>query len=131
MIPEAYRTRLVCDGIHLMRSITEAYGAEDGMKLWQTIADTLDPELKGAIFFSLLTGSTGGRIMIRGLDDRQTILIQKVPAIKCIRTYTGFGLKEAKDLCDELWSGKDKTIEVAPDRVRSATRDLLDLGFRV
>lgn len=131
MIPEKHRTRLINDGIHFMRSIAEAYGVEDGMRLWKSISDTLDPELKGAIFFALLTGSTGGRILIRGLNDRESILIQKVSAVKCIRTYTGFGLKEAKEICDELWMGKDRVIEVAPDRVRSATRDLLDLGFKV
>lgn len=37
----------------------------------------------------------------------------KVAAIKELRNVTGFGLKEAKDICDELWdSGNTKPVEI-------------------
>lgn len=37
----------------------------------------------------------------------------KIAAIKELRVITGFGLKEAKDICDALWeSGNTKPVEI-------------------
>lgn len=100
MIPEAHRDDIINCGITFMRSITEAYGAEEGMKLWDTIANTLDPDIKGQIFFALLTGDAPGRIRITGI--RHGTVNQKVPQIKAVRAASGWGLREAKDAVDAL-----------------------------
>ena len=50
------KASIVQSGISFMRSITEVYGSDEGMKLWDTIADTLDPQIKGHIFFAMITG---------------------------------------------------------------------------
>ena len=62
MIPAAYKEDIIQIGINFMRSITEAYGTDEGMKLWDTIASTLDPDVKGEIFFDMLTGDYNGII---------------------------------------------------------------------
>lgn len=96
MIPPEHKDEIIASGISFMRSITEAYGAETGMELWDTISSTLDPDVKGQIFFTMLTGEYGKRITIRAVRPDTG----KVALIKEIRNLTGLGLKEAKDLSD-------------------------------
>jgi hypothetical protein len=100
MIPEEHKTAIISNGLHFMRSITEAYGAEKGMELWEKIADTLDPEVKGQIFFAMITGTYNDKIEIRGV----TMMGQNnaVACIKAIRQFSGLGLKESKDMYDRL-----------------------------
>jgi hypothetical protein len=91
-VTEDQMTAIVNDGIVFLRSITEVYGSEKGMELWGTIADTLDPAIKGKIFFAMLTGSHESRVTITGA----TTGANKIACIKLIRQYTGLGLTEAK-----------------------------------
>ena len=56
-IPAEHRHDIIQSGIDFLRSITEAYGSEEGMKLWDNIAGTLDPDVKGSIFFAMITGN--------------------------------------------------------------------------
>lgn len=126
MIPVNHKERIINDGIHFMRSITECYGAEEGMKLWDQIASVLDPSVKGEIFFAMLAGNFGRTIKISG------IVTNRVSAIKAIRTVTGLGLKEAKDRSDEMQSGRTVTIELMDGIDRStAIRTLRETGITV
>ena len=138
-IPEGHKERIIASGINFMRDITEAYGAEDGMKLWSQLASVLDPELKGAIFFALLTGESGSRVTIRDYERNNT---NKVSIIKAIRTVTGLGLKEAKDHADILMTGggyngsvhagytygKPITIDIGKQNRNDCVRTLRDAG---
>ena len=101
MIPHEHKDEIISSGISFLRSITLAYGSETGMELWDTIATTLDPDIKGAIFFSMLTGESGSRITIRDYDHAPQGG-NKVAIIKAIREVTGLGLKDAKDQADIL-----------------------------
>ena len=102
MIPEDHKTAVISNGLHFMRSITEAYGADEGMRLWTTIADTLDPDIKGQLFLAMITGNYNDRIYLKGLSlgghDNA------VACIKAIREWDkrNLGLKEAKDMYDRL-----------------------------
>ena len=60
-LPEEHKTAIISNGLHFMRAITEAYGADKGMELWDTIASTLDPDVKGQIFFAMITGNYNDR----------------------------------------------------------------------
>ena len=102
MIPTEHKQEVVQSGISFMRAITLAFGTETGLELWDTIASTLDPDVKGAIFFSMLTGEDGDRITIRGTQGNGS---NKVAVIKAIRSVTGLGLKDAKDQSDILRAG--------------------------
>jgi hypothetical protein len=109
------------------------------MKLWGQIASVLDPELKGAIFFALLTGESGSRVTIRDYERNNT---NKVSIIKAIRTVTGLGLKEAKDLSDILMVGgtyggthqigytygKPITVDIGRQNRNDCIRTLRDAG---
>jgi hypothetical protein len=123
-IPENHETDILQSGIHFMRSITEAYGAEEGMKLWDTIASTLDPDIKGKIFFAMLLGEYNDRLTIQLDMVKYRAHVQRVEGIKAIRTVTGLGLKEAKDIHDNMTLGKVEKITIEPTRRSEAIKHL-------
>lgn len=98
MISNEHKEDIVHTGISFMRAITEAYGNDEGLKLWDAIGSTLDPDVRGHILFAMLTGDFSGRIRVTGTVHG----VQMVPAIKAIRAATNWGLKEAKDAVDAL-----------------------------
>ena len=102
-LPEEHKTAIISNGLHFMRAITEAYGADKGMELWDTIASTLDPDVKGQIFFAMITGTYNDKVELRGVTA--TGQSNAVACIKAIRQYSGLGLKESKDMYDRLRSG--------------------------
>lgn len=129
MIPDQHRDAVISNGLHFMRAITEAYGAEEGMRLWETIAGTLDPDIKGQIFFAMLTGTYNDTIVLR--RAQASGIANRVAAIKEIRNWTGMGLKEAKDASDAVESGRSVRITVKPQEHHSAMRALRAVGFEI
>ena len=127
MIPEDHKDAVVANGLHFMRSITEAYGAEEGMRLWETIAGTLDPDVKGQIFFAMIAGTHNNRIVLRRVGPNT----DRVARIKEIRNWTGLGLKEAKDLSDMVELGKPMSLTVRPQDYSVAVVGLRRVGFEV
>lgn len=107
-----------------MRVITEAYGSDEGMKLWDAISSTLDPAIKGEIFFAMLTGAYMGDIRIHSFHPSAN----KINVIKAIRECSGLGLKEAKDLADSVWSGTPISLAVEPHRKEQAVAILKNVG---
>lgn len=124
------RNRLVNSGISFMQTITDIYGAEKGMQLWEVIADTVSPDLKGDIFMALLTGNYHqDRIHVR--QPFQGPMASKVSLIKCIRNYDKrrLGLKEAKDIADSLETGAIQILEVQPEIRSTFVVELRKLGM--
>lgn len=112
MLPEQYRQELIGAGISFMQTVAEVYGAERGMELWGTIADTIDPDLKGEVFMAMLSGKY--RQDTLHVRNPYMGLSNKVSIIKCIRTYDRrrLTLKEAKDISDQLDAGGSVVLEV-------------------
>ena len=127
MIPEDHKDSIIANGLHFMRSITEAYGADEGMRLWETIASTLDPDVKGQIFFAMLTGTHNNRIVLRRVGPNT----DRVARIREIRNWSGLGLKEAKDASDMVEMGKPMSITVRPQDYSVAVVGLRRVGFEV
>ena len=129
MIPEEHKQDIIQSGINFIRSITEAYGSDEGMKLWETMADTLDPSIKGHIFFAMLTGEYNSVINIYKFASGTN----KVSMIKALRVVDKrrLGLKEAKDMCDSLLVGNSIKVEVEPNTRNSALLQLRMAGFTV
>ena len=129
MIPAEHKEEVIQSGISFMRSITEAFGADEGMKLWDTIATTLDPDVKGQIFFAMLTGDYNGIVSISGAQAGS----DRVWRIKSIRAVTNpsLGLKEAKDLSDLLDAGKTIKLNIDPKKRNQALAELRNAGFHV
>ena len=116
MISEADRHNLVGAGISFMQTVADIYGAEKGMELWSTIADTVDPDLKADVFMAMLKGDHR--------QDKITVkqafygpVPNKIGLIKCLRALDRrrLGLKEAKDIADQLEMGKPVILEVEPN----------------
>ena len=129
MIPQDHKDEIISNGLHFMRAITEAYGAEEGMKLWDTIASTLDPDLKGEIFFAMISGTHNDTIVLK--RSNTSTMTNRVVAIKEIRNWTGYGLKEAKDASDLVEMGKPVDITVRPQEYSQAIVGLRRVGFQV
>lgn len=117
------RRQLISDGVAFMRSITDQYGTETGLQLWDRICEVLDPNVKGEIFIAMLTGDTRTRLNISCSPDQYST--NRIPHIKAIREVTGLGLKEAKDLSDLMVNGKPLSITVKEGLSRQYARDVL------
>lgn len=117
------RRQLISDGIAFMRSISDQYGTETGLQLWDRICEVLDPNVKGEIFIAMLTGDTRSKLIISCSPDQYTTY--RIPHIKAIREVTGLGLKEAKDLSDLMVNGKPLSITVKEGLSRQYARDVL------
>lgn len=120
---------VVADGIRFLESITRHYGYERGIEVWEKMGEAMGTELKGSIFFKLLTREgTGGRVYIeRGTCNNA------VWAIKAIRNGTGLGLKDAKDVWDQCCI---KTTMVdcghaSPAVVREMVKTMREIGIWV
>lgn len=129
MIPVEHKEDIIQTGMSFMRSITEAYGVDEGMKLWDNIASTLDPDVKGQIFFAMLTGEYTTTINVTG----HIMGADRVRMIKAIRNVDrrSIGLKEAKDMTDLLSSGKSIKLEVNPEYRAMGMSELRKAGFYV
>lgn len=117
---------VIFDGIRFMESIARHYGAERSIELWNKMGEAFGDEVKGKVFFAMLTGESSDRIRIsRGTCN------QAVAAIKTIRLATGMGLKEAKDAWD-LTAIKTVVIDGVQRELRNDfVRDIRALGMRV
>lgn len=129
MIPEQYKKDILQNGIVFMRTITEAYGSEEGMKLWDAMASVLDPDIKGEIFFALLTGEYDNVITINSCNPNS----DRVLRIKTIRNVTvpRLGLKEAKDLSDMLDLGYPIKLNIDTSQRQYCLAELRAAGFNV
>ena len=107
MIPEDYIDEIVSSGITFMNAITRAYGAEEGMKLYDSMVSAVDPDIKGKIFFSLITGDHGGTIRLKGYEP---VISNKIERIKAVRRVSNFSLKDAKELVEDIERGEPKSI---------------------
>lgn len=125
---EDQKERIISSGIELMSAITDSFGPEEGMKIWEDLSNQFGNEIKHLIFMAMLTGRTSGVVTINGdVDIRNRV--PYVEMIKIIRNYTGFGLKEAKDVCDMVSSGSSKTIKLIQNKKRAdCMKDLRNIG---
>lgn len=120
-IPDYAMDAIITDGIAFMRSITNAYGGEEGMDLWNTIADTLGPEIKGKIFFAMLTNSHDDKVTLSGAVQGTP----KITCIKIIRRYTGMSLVDAKEAYESAADyGSKVIVKVNPNQRRNLIDEL-------
>lgn len=88
---------VIQSGMSFVRALTEHYGSDKGYELWQTIINTVDDDVRGGIMFAMLTGRASLAVDIHMVPPGR-----KIDAIKAIRAATGLGLKESKDIVDEI-----------------------------
>jgi hypothetical protein len=130
MLPEKYKEDLVGAGISFMQTVADIYGAEKGMELWNTIADTVDPDLKGEVFMAMLSGNYR-RDKLNVRNPFVGSIHDKVALIRCIRNYDRrrLSLKEAKDIADRLDNAGSEILEVDPNIRPTFVVELRKLGM--
>jgi ribosomal protein L7/L12 len=128
-VSDEHMDAIVSDGIAFLRSITTAYGSETGMELWDTIANTIDPSIKGKMFFAMLTDSHEDRVVtLTGAVHSAN----KITCIKLIRQYTGLGLTEAKNAYESPVNyGQPVALKVNPNERRHMIDELRYNGMIV
>ena len=127
MIPEEHKASIITSGIAFLRSITDAYGSDEGMKLWDSIANTLDPAVKGEIFFAMLRGEYQDHITLKGVGYNANA--SNITAIKEIRGVSGLGLLEAKQAYETAEQGIPVKIPCSPDKIGAAIAALRYAGM--
>lgn len=121
------REDLITASWDLMRALTDAAGPSAAETMWNQLADIVNPELKHDLLLRMITGDLGGRIVrISGIGQNM------IQCIKIIRAYTNMGLKEAKDVCDVVRSGRTQSIQLTDWNQRGrCVRELRDAGATV
>lgn len=128
MIPEEYKDDIITAGIDFMNAITRAYGTEDGLALYDTIMASVDPDIKGKIFFALIMGGHEGSFRLKRVDRG---ISSKVERIKAVRQVSNSSLKDAKDLVEAVELGIPKSIShIRANMSRAdAVATLKNVGF--
>lgn len=120
--------KVVFDGIRFLESLINHYGADKGMEVWEAMGEAVGNEVKGRIFFAMVSNNFTTRVKFRAGNAETDG--NAVPVIKTIRSYTGYGLKEAKDLWDYS-KGAIAEVQGKPDEIRRLRMDLITLGCEV
>lgn len=108
--------------VYFLRALTTSLGSEAGLHVWDQINATIGNDIKGKVFFAMLTGTVGTEIILRGHRSGQTVA-NKVEIIKAIRAVSGQGLYEAKQVADALFAGQEQ-------RIQSESFELRDLNVK-
>lgn len=127
-LDEIHKENIIGSTINLIQALSEGFGPEVGMDLYDNISNHLGTGTKEAVFMTMLSGRSAGTIMIRGIPEQKRLSISRIDVIKCIRNYTGFGLKEAKDVMDELFYGADKILKIDWQKRNDFARDIRKIG---
>jgi ribosomal protein L7/L12 len=116
---------VIRDGIKFLESLTRHYGQEEGMRIWDGIGEVVGADVKGQIFFAMLTGETSNRVgFLQGVAAHG----YAVSCIKAIRGSTGMGLKEAKDAWDHAATKRNYVECHDGDAARALTIALRGFG---
>ena len=74
--------------VYFLRALTTSLGPEVGLHVWDQINATIGNDIKGKVFFAMLTGTVGTEIILRGHRNGQTVA-NKIEIIKAIRVVSG------------------------------------------
>jgi len=123
---------LINDSIRFLESLGNYYGAERAMEVWKELGPTVGEDVKGQVFMTMLSGN-GSSMRLElsrpGMPYSGHTHTIAVPVIKAIRTATGLGLKEAKDLWDTSESHSIFLTCISREHARSAKQEFLKLGM--
>lgn len=113
-LTEQQQVQITNTGIAFMQAVVDIYGVDEGNKLWDTIADSVDPDIRRYMFMVMLSGHYG-QIQLTGITPAGQQ--HYVECIKAFREVTGMGLKDTKDTCDRIKnSGIAAKVDCNPDK---------------
>lgn len=120
---------VINDGVIFVRSLTKHYGADKAMEVWEAMNVALGEEVKGRVFFKMIEGSSDSQVKFRLGNIKNWGNL--VTAVKIVRQYTGFSLKESKDLVDDS-EHVMSTITISDYRQRNEfMRELAKIGAKI
>ncbi len=89
-------------GVEFLRTVIAVHGAERAHEVWESMGTAMGDDVKFAVFTRMLTSEGSQRyVTVAGpfnfaTNDNGNVGVSKVAAIKAVRAYSGYGLKEAK-----------------------------------
>jgi len=119
---------IVDTGIPFLNAITTHYGKETGFALWTKLCESMPTEVRDGIFLAMLSGQSPRTVRVKGYSGNNNI-----ERIKTLRTVSGLGLKEAKDLDDGIVNhGQSFNLTYKPEYSRRTVCDMLTMvGYGV
>lgn len=119
---------IVVTGIPFLNAITTHYGTETGFALWNKLCESMPAEVRDGIFLAMLSGQSPRTVRVKGYSGNN-----KIERIKTLRTVSGLGLKEAKDLDDGIVNhGQSFNLTYKPEYSRRSVCDMLTMvGYGV
>jgi len=115
------KNELVDSSLSFIATVTEIYGSEEGMVIWDSVSATLGEDVRSSIFFSMITGASEFK---RVCHIKYYPANHKVALIKLIRVCTNIGLKEAKDLSES----NKITFKVPHAMITETRQQLANMG---
>jgi ribosomal protein L7/L12 len=106
-----------------IQSLSEVYGSNAGMKIWDYIRNGLGEQIASDIFLGMLVGSKDIVVFKIGPN--------KIDAIREVRALTGMVLKEAKDFVESVINTGPKPIETQnfnPTKVIEFCKSMENIG---
>ena len=100
------KDRIIFTALELMTALAKCADNETVHLTMNAMSDVIHPELKHDLLVKLLTKDYGLSIIITSLG------INVIDNIRTVRQYTGLGLKEAKDICDQVRAGHPQRVAV-------------------
>ena len=100
--------RIIETGFEFLQALIAAYGDGRATEIWETFTVAVDPNIHREMLIAMLKGNgnigktfslNGINLMTTGSNGHSSGLID---TIKAIRAVTGMGLREAKDLAEDV-----------------------------
>ena len=123
-LSEQQREHIISSGLELMDAITSAFGPDEGIATWEKVSEAMGDTFKHELFMAMLGGRTSSGISLRWKNIGNAGK-QYVQFIKTLRNITGWGLKEAKDMTEQLPAeiikgGKPEDVKAAAEKLKAA-----------
>ena len=118
--------RVVTSARSFIRSLCEVYGSNQGMAIWDHIRKGLGEQIASDIFLGMLVGTP--ELTVHSIGGH------KIEAIKEIRSFLGWGLKESKDFVESVTFGGPKRIEIrdiSDERINEFCQNMAKIGCLV
>lgn len=137
---------VVFQSMSLLQTISRVYGPSDGQTMFTKMTEFLGQEVSDSVWMRLLTGEGGRQFRARISHPAPTASQSyatgnsgpnKITVIKIIREYMldsaggKLGLKEAKDIADQIWISELTLSTDGFERARAFKNELRAAGVQI
>lgn len=116
---------IIPSALEFIRILTEQLGPDVGMTAWDQLITVFGSDIKGRVFFEMISSTGIGRNVtilpgpISGYTTGSGRTTQMINAIKLIRAHTGLGLKDSKDIVDQVAASDSRKIKIMDPKHRA------------